>query len=33
MSLDTQKMLLRVLDTATFTRLGGTEALTVNVHI
>ena len=33
MSLDTQKMLLRVLDTATFTRLGGNEALTVDVHI
>ena len=26
-------MLLRVLDTATFTRLGGNEALTVDVHI
>ena len=33
MSLDTQKMLLRVLDTATFTRLGGTEVLTVDIHI
>ena len=33
MSLDAQKMLLRVLDTATFTRLGGNEVLTVNVHI
>ena len=33
MSLDTQKMLLRVLDTPTFTRLGGDEALTVDVHI
>ena len=33
MSLDAQKMLLRVLDTATFTRLGGNETLTVNVHI
>ena len=33
MSLDAQKMLLRVLDTATFTRLGGNEALTVDVHI
>ena len=26
-------MLLRVLDTATFTRLGGNEVLTVDVHI
>jgi DNA-binding NtrC family response regulator len=33
MSLDAQKMLLRVLDTATFTRLGGNEQLTVDVHI
>ena len=33
MSLDAQKMLLRVLDTTTFTRLGGNEALTVDVHI
>lgn len=33
MSLDAQKMLLRVLDTATFTRLGGNAALTVDVHI
>ena len=33
MSLDAQKMLLRVLDTATFTRLGGNEVLTVDVHI
>ena len=33
MSLNAQKMLLRVLDTATFTRLGGNEVLTVNVHI
>ena len=33
MSLDAQKMLLRVLDTATFTRLGGNEVLTVNVHV
>ena len=33
MSLDAQKMLLRVLDTATFTRLGGNEALTVDIHI
>ena len=32
-SLDAQKMLLRVLDTATFTRLGGNEVLTVDVHI
>ncbi len=32
MSLDAQKMLLRVLDTATFTRLGGNEVLTVDVH-
>ena len=29
MSLDAQKMLMRVLDTGTFTRLGGNEALTV----
>ena len=33
MSLDAQKMLLRVLDTATFTRLGGNEVLAVDVHI
>ena len=33
MSMDAQKMLLRVLDTATFTRLGGNEQLTVDVHI
>ena len=33
MSLDAQKMLLRVLDTATFTRLGGNELLTVNIQI
>ena len=33
MSLDAQKMLLRVLDTATFTRLGGNEQLIVDVHI
>ena len=33
MSLDAQKMLLRVLDTATFTRLGGNEVLMVDVHI
>ena len=33
MSLDAQKMLLRVLDTATFTRLGGNEILTVDIHI
>ena len=33
MSLDVQKVLLRVLDTATFTRLGGNEVLTVDVHI
>ena len=33
MSLDAQKMLLRVLDTATFTRLGGNEALAVDIHI
>ena len=33
MSLDAQKMLLRVLDTATFTRLGGNEQLTVDIHI
>lgn len=31
--LDTQKMLLRVLDTATFTRLGGNEVLSVDVQI
>lgn len=30
---DAQKMLLQVLDTATFTRLGGDESLTVDVHI
>lgn len=33
MPLDAQKMLLRVLDTATFTRLGGNEVLRVNVQI
>ena len=33
MSLDAQKMLLRVLDTATFTRLGGNELLRVDVQI
>ena len=33
MSLDAQKMLLRVLDTATFTRLGGNEVLTVDIHV
>ena len=33
MSLDAQKMLLRVLDTAIFTRLGGNGALRVGVHI
>ena len=33
MSLTAQKMLLRVLDTASFTRLGGNEVLTVDVHI
>ena len=33
MSLDAQKMLLRVLDTAIFTRLGGNEPLVVDVHI
>ena len=33
MSLDAQKMLLRVLDTSAFTRLGGNEQLTVDVHI
>ena len=33
MPLDAQKMLLRVLDTATFTRLGGNESLTVDIHI
>ena len=33
MSLDVQKMLLHVLDTATFTRLGGNEFLTTNLHI
>ena len=33
MSLDAQTMLLRVLDTATFTRLGGNEPLRVDVHI
>ncbi len=33
MSMDAQKMLLRVLDTATFTRLGGNEVLTGDVHI
>ncbi len=33
MSFDAQKMLLRVLDTTTFTRLGGNQALAVDVHI
>jgi len=33
MSLDAQKMLLRVLDTTTFTRLGGNQSLAVDVHI
>lgn len=33
MSFDAQKMLLRVLDTTKFTRLGGNETLTVDVHI
>ncbi len=33
MSLDAQKMLLRVLDTTTFTRLGGNQTLSVDVHI
>ncbi|MDE0314345.1 MAG: sigma-54 dependent transcriptional regulator [Candidatus Poribacteria bacterium] len=33
MSLDAQKMLLRVLDTTTFTRLGGNQPLAVDVHI
>ena len=33
MSFDAQKMLLRVLDTTTFTRLGGNETLAVDVHI
>ena len=33
MSLDAQKMLLRVLDTATFTRLGGNEVLTADIHV
>lgn len=33
MSLDAQKMLLRVLDTTTFTRLGGNQVLSVDVHI
>ena len=33
MSLDAQKMLLRVLDTARFTRLGGNEVLTMDVQI
>ena len=33
MSFDAQKMLLRVLDSATFTRLGGNETLSVDVHI
>ena len=33
MSLDAQKMLLRVLDTSTFTRLGGNQVLVVDVHI
>ena len=33
MSLEAQKMLLRVLETATFTRLGGNEVLTVDIHI
>ncbi len=33
MSFDAQKMLLRVLDTTTFTRLGGNQTLSVDVHI
>ena len=33
MSFDAQKMLLRVLDTTTFTRLGGNKTLSVDVHI
>ena len=33
MSFDAQKMLLRVLDTTTFTRLGGNQVLTVDMHI
>jgi len=33
MSMDAQKMLLRVLDTSKFTRLGGNQILTVDVHI
>ncbi len=33
MSLNAQKMLLRVLDTTKFTRLGGNQVLTVDVHI
>lgn len=33
MSMDAQKMLLRVLDTTTFTRLGGNQPITVDVHI
>ncbi|MDE0481927.1 MAG: sigma-54 dependent transcriptional regulator [Candidatus Poribacteria bacterium] len=33
MSLDAQKMLLRVLDTTIFTRLGGNQPLAVDVHI
>ena len=33
MSIDAQKMLLRVLDTTTFTRLGGNQTLSVDVHI
>ena len=33
MPMDAQKMFLRVLDTATFTRLGGNEAVTVDVQV
>lgn len=33
MSLDAQKMLLRILDTGMFTRLGGNEVLEVDIHI
>ncbi len=33
MPLEAQKMLLRVLDTRTFTRLGGNENLTTDIHI
>ena len=33
MPLDAQKMLLRILDTGTFTRLGGNEVLEVDIHI